>query len=252
MMTVSPARKEYVHITDPWLAGDRCLVTKGAPPGRWNGLRVAYGFGTDQQVREIAPGATPMHTEGDVAAVAAICAGRASAAYTFTQSLGAFVLQKPVGCESSDVRVTRLSGRPLKIGIGSSFQYANEADELRAEVGRMAASGALERLFNKYSLYSIGETAGIYELIDANHRARVFKGGATGLAVGLAILLWQLSRIRESRQIAQKATQAKSEFLANMSHEIRTPLNGIVAMTEMLGRSNLNSEQREMAGIILS
>src|SRR6185312_16230640 len=92
MMTVSPARKEYVHITDPWLAGDRCLVTKGAPPGRWNGLRVAYGFGTDQQVREIAPGATPMHTEGDVAAVAAICAGRASAAYTFTQSLGAFVL----------------------------------------------------------------------------------------------------------------------------------------------------------------
>jgi CheY-like chemotaxis protein len=37
-----------------------------------------------------------------------------------------------------------------------------------------------------------------------------------------------------------------------MSHEIRTPLNGIVAMTELLGRSGLTPEQRDIAAVILN
>jgi signal transduction histidine kinase/CheY-like chemotaxis protein len=247
-----PERKSRFHITDPWLAGERSLVTKGAPPNRWDGVRVAYGLGPETQLLLAAPAALPVHAQGDVAAVGAICTGEASAAYVLTQSLGAFVLKKPGGCETADLRVTPVAGKPLELGIGSTFESAKEADELRVEVGRMAAGGALEELFHKYSLYSSAETAGIYELIDANRRTEVLEGSAAGLMIGLAILFWQLRRIREARRTAEKATSAKSEFLANMSHEIRTPLNGIVAMTELLARSNLDSEQREMAGVVLS
>ena len=246
-----PERKSQFHITQPWLAGERSLVTKGAPLKRWDGVRVAYGLGPESQLLLAAPAARPVHAQGDVAAVGAICTGEASAAYVMTQSLGAFVLKKPDGCETVDLRVTPVSGKPLKLGIGSTFESAKEADELRVEVGRMAAGGALEELFNKYSLYSSAETAGIYELMDANRRTEIFQGSAAGLAIGLVIVLWQLRRIREARRAAEKATSAKSEFLANMSHEIRTPLNGM-AMTELLARSNLDSEQREMAGVVLS
>jgi len=247
-----PERKSQFHITDPWLAGERSLVTKGTPPKQWAGVRIAYGLGPESQLLLAAPASLPVHAQGDLAAVAAICTGEASAAYVLTQSLGAFVLRKPGGCEAIDLRVTAVSGKPLKLGIGSTFESAKEADELRMEVGRMVAAGALEELFHKYSLFSSSETAGIYELIDANRRTEVFEYGVAGLAIGLATLLWQLRRIREARRTAEKATSAKSEFLANMSHEIRTPLNGVVAMTELLARSNLDSAQREMARVVLS
>src|ERR1700723_3356260 len=104
-----PERNRQFHITEPWLAGERSLVTKGAPPKRWNGVRIAYGLGPESQLLLAAPAALPVHARGDVAAVGAICTGEASAAYVLTQSLGAFVLKKPAGCETVDLRVTAVS-----------------------------------------------------------------------------------------------------------------------------------------------
>jgi len=56
--------------------------------------------------------------------------------------------------------------------------------------------------------------------------------------------------LRESRDIAEAATEAKASFLANMSHEIRTPMNGVLGFAEMLRQSQLDEQQAKYVELI--
>lgn len=59
-----------------------------------------------------------------------------------------------------------------------------------------------------------------------------------------------ITELELARLEAEAANEAKSTFLATMSHEIRTPMNGVLGMLEVLERSPLNQDQRNMTETI--
>jgi signal transduction histidine kinase/CheY-like chemotaxis protein len=72
-----------------------------------------------------------------------------------------------------------------------------------------------------------------------------YRGEDTTLEV-----LIDVTSLESARRQEADANIAKSELLARMSFEIRTPLNGILGMTEILNRSDLPEESKELARLL--
>ena len=59
-----------------------------------------------------------------------------------------------------------------------------------------------------------------------------------------------VASLQVARQQADNANQAKSHFLSRMTHELRTPLIGVLGMNELLTRTKLSEQQRELVATV--
>ena len=81
------------------------------------------------------------------------------------------------------------------------------------------------------------------------------------LALGVATAISAISSlyaVRSARRLeraliaAKAADRSRTEFLSNVSHELRTPMNGVLGATQLLEITELDDEQRELVGLLMS
>jgi signal transduction histidine kinase len=93
--------------------------------------------------------------------------------------------------------------------------------------------------------------------------ANILRRAAVPLALALGVAsaisaVSSLYAVRSARRLEQALVAAKAadcsrtEFLSNVSHELRTPMNGVLGATQLLETTDLDAEQSELVGLLLS
>jgi two-component system sensor histidine kinase EvgS len=248
---VSPAytafdiRKNLI-ISAPYYVGSTIIVTRGNSelifdPRKLDGKTVALkgGGAYENMLRNTFPNVRLYTVETPADALFALASGKADAA------IGIDAVLLPILNERyrNELNVSgTLADAPPVMSVGTRRQLPELASIMEKSLGALTArqTDAIDRRWTARNNYGPPSWAQIL-------RHRWFEIGLVMAA--LLALVMAAQQQRRARRAAEQSEQAKARFLAVMSHEIRTPMNAILSSIELLARSKLTRQQRQLSDL---
>ncbi len=261
-LTVTEERKKLFYMTRPWQWNEFILVSLATTPEP-EPTEVSRAAILDAPVdhrfaRQWLTKAELLPQPDRATIFRRVCEGAAPYGMMTRRTALYLMVHRPEGCQKQPLKLHALHDDPTGIATAADPGFERYADRLREEISRMAADGAMHRIYSRYSDIVGTDVNNVFRLQDAEHREMLLKWGLATLAFCASLLLWQMLRLSQTRRKLERALKrsraaevAKNDFLATMTHEIRTPLHGFLGLTKLLLDSPLNPEQRDYASTAL-
>jgi PAS domain S-box-containing protein len=108
-----------------------------------------------------------------------------------------------------------------------------------------------EEVPENYSFHIIHKS-GTPRLVNLNVKLTTYKGkpGVLATLKDITELKEYEEKLISEKERAQRATHSKSMFVAGISHEIRNHMHSIIGISEILGDTKLDEEQKEFVDVI--
>jgi PAS domain S-box-containing protein len=195
-------RDRLFHFTEPWLRNDYCLITlrKDSSSEETSALSKEDSIAhLPNSVHTALVGRYfPLHPlierPSREEILKAVCRGEANAGFTETRFLDSALLNRPPGCESAALRVTRVPGVQRDLSIVSTQSFAPEADAIRTKMNQLAAEGLLAASLDRWALFSSAETQSIFALERSRWLGRELSYAVAVLLALLLVMFWQTAR----------------------------------------------------------
>jgi len=254
--TDTPARRKWLHVTEPYLANGLVIVSKADNPvtGPEQLRKKRISLLNSRILKEfVGRGVQDIETvevRDRYSSLASLCKGEVDATIVEQRFFEQVLLDRPADCAAVRFHALNAVGMERMLSIVAARNAGAVAERLRDGITEMMNDGTFFKHLDRWSSFTGGESRTAQHLASSKLISRLYTLALAAILVLMGLLAYQNLRLRDANRRSQAAAKAKSDFLASVSHEIRTPMNGILGMTEVVLLGPLEPEQKENMQVV--